>query len=106
MAKKGAKRGGGMISSDKVTPEELLQNGKESQSTQRSMGYIAGLDLGTERPKGRAYTWMYIDGDKVKKYITERDLKHVAPDQIFYEGAITENDKKVLDNDFKMPPIE
>ena len=42
----------------------------------------------------------------VKKYLTERDLKHYSPDQIKYEKAPTEKDKKKLAHDFKMPPIE
>ena len=105
MAKKGQKRGG-MISDDNVTPEELMQNAKEAQSTQKSMGYVAGLDLQSDKPAGRAYTWMFIDGSKVKKYLTERDLKHVNPDQIFYETSLRKEDAKKLGDDFEMAPIE
>ncbi len=106
MAKRGHKKGLGMLASDDITAEDLIQNAKEQASSQKSMGYVAGLDLQSDAPEGRAFTWMHIDGSKVKRYLQPRDMKHMSPDQIFYEKAFSADDAKKLPADFEMAPIE
>ena len=95
-----------MLADDNIQAEDLIQNAKEQQSSQKSMGFVAGLDLQSDAPEGRAFTWMNIDGSKVKKYLQPRDMKHMSPDQIFYEKALTKEDAKKLPADFDMAPIE
>jgi hypothetical protein len=106
MSKKGHKKGLGMMAEDDIRGEDIIQNGKEQASNQKSMGYVASMDLQSEKPQGRPYTWMHVGGTRLKKYVTEQDMRHLSPDQIHYERAITAADAKKLPDDFEMPPIE
>ena len=106
MGKSGHSSKKGIMHGDNVTAEELIQEMKEQASQVVSQGYVANLKLSSNTPEGRPYVMITVMDSQVKKYLTERDLKHYSPDQIRYEKAFTESDKKKLGHDFKMPAIE
>jgi hypothetical protein len=106
MGKGGHSSGKGIMYDDNVTAERIINDMKGQAAQLKNEGYLAKLDLATEKRKGRPYVLITVMDAVVKKYLTKADLKHYPEHTIKYENAFTEKDKKKLGKDFKMPNIE
>jgi hypothetical protein len=90
MAKSGKRNGVGMLASDDITAEQVIQNMKEQASAVKQGGFIASLKLQTDSPKGRLWIWTEIDGVRVKRFVDGMDANRYDPNLRNEDGSAVE----------------